>query len=44
MKKEYKKPQTCTVKLQQVQMLCASGDPDGLNTLMGTEDDWVEIE
>ncbi len=40
MKKEYKKPQTCTVRLQQVQMLCAS-EPQ---TLEGTELNWVEIE
>ena len=40
MKKEYKKPTAEVVKLQQVQMLCAS-EPDTLN---GTLGEWGELE
>ena len=40
MKKEYKKPQTCTVKLMQQEYL-QTGSPE---TLTGTPENWVEIE
>lgn len=40
MKKEYKKPTAEVVKLQQVQMLCAS-EP---NTLEGTPENWYDLE
>ena len=40
MKKEYKKPTAEVVKIQQVQMLCAS-EPD---ILEGTSENWYELE
>ena len=39
MKKEYKKPTTKIVKMQQVQMLCLS-DP---KTLEGTPEDYFDL-